>query len=105
MTGHLLALEHLAGVLALAGRTVRTVRDGDAVRRAQASEVVPLHNAGEALADALRPPVDLLAGDEVIGRQFGAPLDQRVLGAAELDEPQARESAREGKGVSVRGDT
>ncbi len=51
MPGHLLALEHLAGVLALAGRAVAAMAHRHAVARAQAAEVVTLHGAGEALAD------------------------------------------------------
>jgi hypothetical protein len=47
VAGHLLALEHLARVLTLTGRAVRTVRDRHAVRGAQAAEVVPLHGTGE----------------------------------------------------------
>src|SRR5690606_14141858 len=35
VTGHLLALEHLAGILAVTGRTVAAMRDRHAVRRAQ----------------------------------------------------------------------
>src|SRR3546814_84741 len=45
------ALEHTARVLIVAGRAVRAVRDRHAVAGAQAGEVVPLHGAGEALAD------------------------------------------------------
>src|SRR5690606_4631454 len=47
MAGHLLALEHLAGVLALASRAVRTVRHRHAVRGAQTAEIPALHGAGE----------------------------------------------------------
>src|SRR5213080_4963747 len=39
VAGHLLVLEGLAGILAAAGRSVRTVRDRDAVGGAQAMEV------------------------------------------------------------------
>src|SRR6185437_7529043 len=51
VTGHLLVLEGLAGVLTAAGRTDRTVRDRHAVRGAQAAEIPAFHAAGEALAD------------------------------------------------------
>jgi hypothetical protein len=81
VAGHLLALEHLAGVLALAGRAVAAVADRDTVRRAQAAEVVPLHGAGEALADARARDVDELAGEVVVGGDLLADADQ-VLGGS-----------------------
>ena len=62
------------------------MRDRDAVGRAQAAEIVPLHAAGEALADAGAGDVDILAGDEMRRGDLGADLDQRVLGDAELGE-------------------
>src|SRR5208337_4344071 len=52
MPGHFLTCEGLAGVLAVAGRTVAAVRDRDAVSCAQAAEVPALHGAREPLADA-----------------------------------------------------
>src|SRR5690606_26592442 len=84
VAGHLLALEGAARVLTLTGRTVRTVRDRDAVRGAQTAEIPALHGAGEALADGLGLDVDLLAGDEVVGRELGAHVDHRVRIDAEL---------------------
>ncbi len=51
LTGHLLALEDLARILALTRRAMCTVADRYAVRGAQAGEVVALHGTGEALAD------------------------------------------------------
>src|SRR5207237_4120034 len=48
MTGHLLVLPGLAGVLTATGRTDRTVRDRHTVRGAQTAEVPTLHTAGEA---------------------------------------------------------
>src|SRR6478735_713416 len=45
LTGHLLVLENLARILALASRAERTVRNRDAVRSAQALEAPPLHAA------------------------------------------------------------
>src|SRR5262245_17216119 len=72
MAGHLLAFEDLAGVLALAGRTVRTVRNGDAVRGAQAAEIPALHGAGETFADADAGNIDLLADNKMVGAQLGA---------------------------------
>src|SRR5687767_6411640 len=84
--GHLLALERPARVLTLAGRTVRTVRDGHAVGGAKAAEVPALHGAGEALTDRGGRDVDLLAGDEVVGGDFRAHVDEVVLGHPELDQ-------------------
>src|SRR6185312_12973439 len=86
VAGHLLALEHLAGVLALAGRTMRTVRHGHAVRGAQAAEVVALHAAGKALADRGTGDIDALADDEVVGLHRRANLDEALGIDAELDD-------------------
>jgi hypothetical protein len=84
VAGHLLALEHLAGVLALTGRTVRAVRERDAVGGAKAAEVPALHGALETLALAGAGHVHELAGDEMVGGDLGSDFDQ-VLGAdAEL---------------------
>ena len=85
VASHLLALEDLARVLALAGRAVRAVRYRDAVGGAQAAEVPALHRAGEALADGDAGYVHLLARHEVVGGELGAHVDQVVLGDAELD--------------------
>src|SRR5690606_5791391 len=84
VAGHLLALERATRILTLTGRTVRAVRDGDAVRGAQTAEVPALHGAGEALADGLGLDVDLLAGDEVVGRELGAHVHHRVRVDAEF---------------------
>ena len=84
VAGHLLALERLARILTLTGRTVRTVRDRDAVGRPQAAEVPALHGAGEALADGLGLDVDLLAGDEMVSRELGAHIHHGVRIDAEL---------------------
>src|SRR6204780_4876272 len=51
MAGHFLVLEGLAGVLAAAGRTDRTVRDRHAVGGAQTAEIPALHAAGKTLTD------------------------------------------------------
>src|SRR4029079_2254464 len=86
MAGHLLALEHLAGVLALAGGAVAAMAYRHAVRGAQAAKVVSLHGAGKALADGGAGHVHELALDEMVGGDLGADLDH-VLGAhAELGE-------------------
>jgi len=84
VAGHLLALEHLAGVLALAGRTVRTVRDRVTVRRAATTHVVTLDDALETLADRRARHIDLLAGDKVLDGDLGADIDHVVGRDAEL---------------------
>src|SRR5690606_7886189 len=76
VAGHLLALEHLAGVLALAGRAVASVADGDTVRGSQAGEVPALHRALEALALVGAGHVDELTRHEVVGGDLRAHLDQ-----------------------------
>ena len=76
--GHLLAREGAARILAIAGRAVAAVGDRHAVGRPQAAEVVPLHRAGEALADRGAGDVDVLAGDEMVGGDLGADLEQGV---------------------------
>src|SRR5215472_605251 len=86
LAGHLLVLEHLAGVLAVAGRAERAVRHRHAVRRAQAAEIPPLHRAGETLADRGAGHVDELADHEVVRRDLGADRDQRVVAHAKLGE-------------------
>src|SRR5512132_2428223 len=66
VTGHLLVLEDAARILAVTRRTVRTVRDGNAVGSAQTAEAPALHGAGEALALRHARDVDQLAGNEVL---------------------------------------
>src|SRR5262245_43138184 len=61
VTGHLLALEHLARVLALTGRTVCTVGDRDAVGGAETAEVPALHGALETFTLGGARHVDELA--------------------------------------------
>src|SRR5438477_1792209 len=78
VTGHLLVLEGLAGVLTAAGRTDRAVRDRDAVGGAQTAEVPALHAAGKTLADRGAGDVDELADDEMVGLDLGADRNQRV---------------------------
>src|ERR1700755_237063 len=84
VTGHLLVLEGLAGVLTAAGRTDRTMRDRHTVGGAQAAEIPALHAAGKALADRGAGDVDELADHEMIGLNFSADRDQRVFRHAEL---------------------
>src|SRR5690606_14851169 len=50
MAGHLLVLEDLARILAITGRTVSTVADGNAVRSTHTAETPALHRTGKTLA-------------------------------------------------------
>src|SRR6266480_3833354 len=84
VTGHLLVLEGLAGILPATGRTDRAVRHRDAVGGAQAAEIPALNAAGKALADRGASDVDELADHEMVGLNFGADRDQRVFRHAEL---------------------
>src|SRR4029079_14685173 len=86
MPGHLLALEHLARVLALTGRAVAAMAHRHTMAGAQAAEAVTLHGAGEALADRGARYVDELPLDEMVGGELGAHLDQIVGAHAELDQ-------------------
>src|SRR3984957_17415412 len=84
MTGHLLVLEGLAGVLTAAGRTDRTMRHRDTVGGAQAAEIPALHAAGKTLADRGAGDVDELADHKMVSLNLGTDRDQRVLRHAEL---------------------
>src|SRR4029077_5291073 len=86
VTGHLLVLPGLAGILTAAGRTDRTVRDRHAVGGAQTAEIPALHAAGKALTDRGAGDVDELADDEMVGLDLGANRDQRVFADAEFRE-------------------
>src|SRR6476469_3032359 len=86
VAGHLLVLEDSARILAVTSRTVRAVRDGHAVRRAETAEVPALHGAGEALALSHAGDVDHLAGDEMLRADARADVEQRVFVDAELDD-------------------
>src|SRR5262249_48931294 len=90
MASHLLVLEGLARVLPLSGGAEAAMRDRDAVRSAQPAEIPPLHAAGIALADARASHIDILAGDEMRRGDFGADVDERVVGDAELGELRLR---------------
>src|ERR1700730_15371909 len=79
VTGHLLVLEGLAGVLASAGRTDRAMRYRDTVGGAKPAEIPALDAAGKTLADRGAGDIDELADHEMIGLNFGADRDQRVL--------------------------
>src|ERR1700742_1259104 len=84
VTGHLLVLEGLAGVLTAAGRTDRAMRHRNTVGGAQGAEIPALHAAGKTLADRGAGDVDELADDKVVGLDLGTDRDQRVLRHAEL---------------------
>src|SRR5208282_525866 len=83
---HFLILESLARVLTAAGRADRAMRDGHAMARPQAAEVPAFHAAGPALAGRDPGDIDILADDEVVGRDLGAHWDQRVVVDAEFGE-------------------
>src|SRR5437660_7383978 len=84
VAGHLLVLEGLAGILTAAGRTDRTVRDRHAVGGAQTAEIPALHAAGKTLTDRGAGDIDELTDHEMIGLDFGADRNQRVLRDAEF---------------------
>src|SRR5258708_6307350 len=84
VTGHLLVLEGLAGILTSAGRTDRTMRYRHAVGGAQAAEIPARHAAGETLADRGAANVDELPDHEMVGLDLGADRAQRVFRHAEL---------------------
>src|SRR5690606_6282687 len=77
-TGHLLSTENATWGRCAADGTWLTVVLVSTVRSGDASEVVTLHNAGEALALGGANDVDLLAGFEELYGQF---LASCVLGS------------------------
>ncbi len=79
MAGHLLALEDLSGVLALAGRAQRAVRNRNPVTGPQAGKIVPFDGPGKALADAGAADIDELARNEMVRGKFGADVDQGIF--------------------------
>src|SRR5208282_1554716 len=83
---HFFVLESLARILTAAGRADRAMRDGHAMARPQAAEVPAFHTAGPALASRDPGDIDILADDEVVGRDLGAHWDQRVVVDAEFGE-------------------
>src|SRR3954451_11246138 len=84
VTGHLLVLEGLAGILTSAGRTDRTMRNRHAVGGAQTAEIPALHAAGKTLTDRGAGDVDELADHEMVRLNLGTNRDQRVFRHAEL---------------------
>src|SRR6202040_745805 len=84
VTGHLLVLERLAGILASAGRTDRTMRYRDAVGGAKPAEIPALDAARKTLADRGAGDIDKLTDHEMVGLNFGAHRDQRVFRHAEF---------------------
>src|SRR5947208_9256077 len=61
VTGHLLVLEGLAGILTSAGRTDRTMRYRHTVGGAKPAEIPALHAAGKTLTDRSAGDIDKLA--------------------------------------------
>ncbi|GFO82601.1 MAG: hypothetical protein A49_22280 [Methyloceanibacter sp.] len=87
VAGHLLALEDLAGLLALTGRTMTSVVDRHAMAGPKTAKAVTLHATGETLTDRGARDVHELPLDEVVGGDLRAHIDH-VLGAhAELGDP------------------
>src|ERR1700688_4829414 len=84
VTGHLLVLEGLAGILPSTGRTDRTMRYRDTVGGAKPAEIPALYAAGKTLADRGAGDVDELADHEMVGLNLGSDRDQRVRRHAEL---------------------
>src|SRR5262249_7566622 len=83
---HLLVLESFTGILAAACAAERAVRDRYAVAPLEAAEIPPLHRAGEAATDGDAGHVDFLSGDEVIGLDEVADVEEILLVDAELGE-------------------
>src|ERR1700709_353508 len=79
VTGHLLVLEGLAGILTSAGRTDRTMRNRHTVGGAQTAEIPALHAAGKTLTNRGAGDVDELADHEMVRLNFGAHRDQRIF--------------------------
>src|SRR5207237_9847578 len=84
VTWHILVLEGLAGILASAGRTDRTMRNRHTVGGAQTAEIPALHAAGKTLADRGAGDVDELANHEMVRLNLSANRDPRVLGHTAL---------------------
>src|ERR1700694_2240234 len=70
VTGHLLVLEGLAGILTSAGRTDRTMRHRHTVGGAQTAEIPALHAARKTLTDRGAGDVDELADHEMVRLNF-----------------------------------
>src|ERR1043166_5503434 len=97
----LLVLEGLAGVLAAAGRTDRAMRHRHAVGGAQAAEIPALHAAGKALADRGAGDVDILPDEEMVGGDFGADRDHRIIADAELGDRALRLDLGDGETAAL----
>ena len=90
VTGHFLALEHLARVLTLTGRTVRTMRNRHTMSCPQSAEVVPLHRTGKTLTD--RRPVTSTYCPETkcVADNSRTDIDKRIFCDTEFDDLAAR---------------
>src|SRR6056297_393021 len=75
VAGHLLALEHASGRLALANGTRRTMRQRVAVRGVLHPEIMALDDAGKTLALAGAGHVDHLTVREAFDRDFAADFE------------------------------
>src|SRR3546814_20496305 len=71
--------------------------DRHAVGRFETTEVVPLHDTGEALTDSVADDIDELADDEMLHREFSADIHHRFGGDAELDDLALRLDIRLGE--------
>src|SRR6185437_5220829 len=103
VAGHPPALEHAARGLALADGAGRAVRHRHAVGRRQATEVVPLHRAREALAFRRAGDVDPLAGLEEVHFDLGARLEIDLVAIRQAEFHQRLAGRHVGLGV-VAGD-
>src|SRR5499427_4917672 len=79
MSGHLLVLKGLPWILAAASRTMRAMRDGNAVAGAKPGKVPPFHRPRPAFTRGSTSDIDKLADHEMIGGDFCPDRDQRVL--------------------------
>src|SRR5689334_7420684 len=85
VAGHLLVLEDATRILPVAGRTVRAVRNRNAVGRAETAEAPALHRTGKALALRHAGDVHHLARNEVVRADVRANVEQSIFIDAEFD--------------------
>src|ERR1700677_1323659 len=80
VAGHLLVFPGLARILTAAGRTVRAMRDRDALRRTQPAEISALHRTCKTLAERHASDIDILSNGEMLSGDLGPDGEQLVLG-------------------------
>src|SRR5690606_12387934 len=97
VTSHLLALEDLARILALAGRTMRAVRNRVTMRRAPTTDIVALHDALKTLTDRGSRHVDLQTDDERHSADLGTDTKQVLRRNSELGQLGLRLNGSGGK--------